>query len=524
MLIIGLKEIKRFIRETSGAIMIAFALMAPVIVGSAGMALDFTYAYLVQQRLQQAIDAAALAAAGASTDEDEINQKIQDFFDANYPEDELGATFVPEVVVDGDQIYVTGNANYTTFFLGLIGVNTISVTASSQVQREIRGLEVVMVLDNTGSMSTNNNIRSLKTAATNFINILFSNTNDPEDVKIGLVPYANSVRIGRYGLGQNPDGTRYADGDVFVNLPAGNVFTNTHSSTDWYGCVIEYESSNYNSTATHVTNSKGQLWRTGTTCSSNTNCRGHGWNPYINTNDPYPDDVLDDYEGPWDIYQFGKVISNGQTCGTSGGYAASRCSSCNVSDSKCNQGQCYCWRNASNGGTNDGCPHALVQPLTSDQAKLLAQVTPNNSAVMTPHGNTLGNIGMVWGSRMISPEPPFEEGVDWDDPYWKKAIVIMTDGDNTENGTYSSFWFTNKNQMTVTKFNQRFEETCEDLKEKGVIIYTVTFAYGINEDTKGYYRRCASSENQYYDAPTQTDLENVFEQIARELSNIYISN
>ena len=73
--------IKDYIRNTAAAIAIAFAVMAPVIVGSAGMALDYAQAYLVQQRLAQAIDAAALAAAAASTDAGEIEQRVQDFFD-----------------------------------------------------------------------------------------------------------------------------------------------------------------------------------------------------------------------------------------------------------------------------------------------------------------------------------------------------------------------------------------------------------------------------------------------------------
>ncbi|MCC7304796.1 MAG: pilus assembly protein [Alphaproteobacteria bacterium] len=522
---------KKYIRDLSGAIIVAFAIMAPVVIGAAGMALDFSHAYLVQQRLQQAIDAATLAAAGSSTDAEVIEQKVKDFFATNYPPEKLGVTFEPEVTVTDGEVFVTGHAYYVTFFLNVIGIDTIDVGADTTVHREIRGLEVVMVLDNTGSMAENDNINALKEASTSFINILFERAQDPDDIKIGIVPYSNSVRIGRYGLGQNPDGSTYADGDVFVNLPSGVSYTTDHSNASWYGCVVEHEATNYNSAATHVTNSKGQLWSTATgansskcvTVSGTKYCRGHGWDPAISTNDTYPDDVLDDYEGPWDIYAFGKVISSGQTCGTSGGYSNSRCSSCSGGGSTCNQTYCYCWKSDSNEGINDGCPYAYVVPLTSDQDALLEAVDPDDPNVMYPHGNTLGNIGMVWGYRMISPEPPFEEGADWDNQYWRKAIVMMTDGDNTENGTYSSYWFTNKNNMTVTKFNQRFAETCEELKEKGVLIYTVTFTSAINDTTKDYYRNCATSEDQYYDAPTQEELIDVFEQISRELSNIYIS-
>ena len=264
----------------------------------------------------------------------------------------------------------------------------------------------------------------------------------------------------------------------------------------------------YDAAATHVSGSSGQLWRSGT------NWKGHGWNPAITSNDPYDYDTFDNYEGNWDIYMFGKVITSGQQC-TGTGYSSSRCSNCTGGSSTCASSYCFC----RNSEPNQGCPHAMVKPLSSDREALLDHVD-----TMSTDGNTLGNIGMAWGARVISPEAPFEEAHDWDNPYWKKAVLMMTDGDNTENGTYSSYWFTNKNNMSVTKFNNRFAETCEDLKEKGVTVYTVTFTSAINEDTKDYYRECATSVDHYFDAPTQAELIDVFERIARELSNLHISN
>ncbi len=511
------QSIRKYIRDVSAAIVVAFAVMAPVVIGSAGMALDFAHAYLVQQRLAQAIDAAALAAAASATDQVSIEQKVRDFFHANYPDNELGVTFEPEVVVNGDQVQVTGHAQYQTFFLSVIGIRHIQVEAQTTVQREIQGLEVVLVLDNTGSMATNNNIGALKTASENFITTLYSHTGNPNSIKIGLVPYSNTVRVGRYGIGKNPDGTVYGDGDIFVTVPTGVNYTTNHESTsNWYGCVVEHKETNYNAAATHVSGSSGQLWRTGSGSGCNTaaNCRGHGWDPAISTNDPYDYDVLDNYTGNWDIYMFGKVISNGSTCSGSG-YSSARCSSCGGGGSSCNAAYCFCRYSE----PNRGCPYAYIMPLTSDQDALIARLDD-----MVPEGNTLGNIGMAWGARVISPEAPFEEGAEWENPYWRKAIVMMTDGDNTENGTYSSYWATSKNNMSVTQFNTRFAETCEALKEKGVSIYTVTFTSEINDDTKDYYRNCASSPGQYYDAPTQTDLLEVFEDISRQLSNLHITH
>lgn len=466
---------KRFFRETTATILVAFALMGPIVVGAAGMALDYTNAYLVQQRLLQAIDSAALAAAAASSDPVEIEQRILDFFEKNYPPEKLGATFDPEVTVTDGTVHVTGYAFYITYFLNLIGIDEIEVTADTTVEREVRGLEVVMVLDNTGSMSTNNNIGTLKTATRDFINLLFQRANDPQDIKIGLVPFANAVRVGKYGLGQNPDGSAYDD--PFVTLPAGVTYTSSHNPSDankWFGCVIEHNED--------------------------------GWDPLITTNDPYPNDVLDEHRGMWEPYLYETYGSNsacGQTCTTD-----------RRGRTTCTNKSCYL-RSTS---PNTNCPYANVLPLTSDQDDLLAAVN-----TMTAHGNTLGNIGMAWGYRMISPEFPFREASAWDNNYWRKAVVLMTDGDNTRDTHYSAFWRNRQNQINVNDYNERLEETCQALKDRGVLVYTVTFTSGINDDTKGYYRRCATTEDQYYDAPTQEELLAVFGEISRELSNIYIS-
>jgi len=206
--------IRQYIRETSGAIAVVFALMAPVIVGASGMALDYAQAYLVQQRLAQSLDAAALAAVASSTDEAVIRQKVLDFFEANYGDDERGFAFDPIVTINGDDVTVTGTATYTTFFLRVIGTTEITVEAKTTVEREVQGIEVVLVMDNTGSMATNNNIATLRTAASNFVYIMYGideeeaadvssydeiddlATRNSDFIKIGLVPYSTSVNVG----------------------------------------------------------------------------------------------------------------------------------------------------------------------------------------------------------------------------------------------------------------------------------------------------------------------------------------
>lgn len=466
----------RYVREVRGGVLATFALTIPVIIGSAGMALDISEAYLVRQRLAAALDASTLAAAAMETEEAEIRARVEDFFVANYPEDKIGTTFDLEVNLDGDDVIVSAKADFNTNFMSLFGIDSVTVASSTTVRREVQGLEVVLVLDNTGSMNNNNNISALRTASANFVEILFDRTSDPTDIKIGIVPYSTSVRVGSYGIGENPDGSIYGDGSVFVVDDEGDPidpdrFTNNewaqaHWSSDWYGCVIE--------------------------------ANGYGWDPDDDENDPYPNDV-NDHTGPWPIYRYEYYQYHWAGSG-------------------------YIYTEDEYGDyryPNIHCPRTTVLPMTSNEQALYDHIDD-----MEAYGATLGNIGMAWGYRLISPEYPFQEGEAWDNPEWRKAIIMMTDGQNDMNRSvlqYSAYWRMNNNEIMNNDLNQRFAETCTALKQEGVLIYTVTFTSSINNETKDYYRNCATSPGQYYDAPNQADLIDVFEDISRQLANLHIS-
>lgn len=433
---------QNFLSNKAGALAVAFAMMAPVVVGAAGMGIDYARAYLVQQRLSHAIDAAALAAVAASSEKTQIEANVRKFFEANYPLDELGITFDPIVIIKGDDVEVTGRAKYQTSFLNVIGIHDVEVEAITQVRREIQGIEVALVLDVTGSMASNNNIGALRTAATNFVNILFNRAAAPELIKVGLVPYSTAVNVGPYGLGYNIDGSYY--GDAFVNNPNDRTFDQIRKN-QWHGCV-EASSS--------------------------------------------PLDTQD-HQGPWDMYRF--------NCG-----GAWPCT--------------YYYDEYWNRNPNTWCNKSHIIPLTSDRDLLL-----DNIDDFRAQGSTLGNLGMVWGYRVLSPEVPFEEASEWGTRAIRRAAVMMTDGQNFINSYYSAYGPSNQNNISVSDLNDKFIETCQEMKDKNITLYTITFASGVNETTKEFYKDCASSPDQYFDAPTQSDLVEVFETIGRELSNIHIS-
>ena len=50
---------------------------------------------------------------------------------------------------------------------------------------------------------------------------------------------------------------------------------------------------------------------------------------------------------------------------------------------------------------------------------------------MTAVGETHIPIGMAWGRHLPSPSGPFADGVAYATPNTTKAVVLMTDGENT---------------------------------------------------------------------------------------------
>ncbi|HOO81437.1 MAG TPA: pilus assembly protein [Alphaproteobacteria bacterium] len=478
----------RYYRDTRAAIAILFALMAPLLIGTVGMAIDLSQAYLVQQRLAQAIDAAALAAAAISSDEATIEQKVQDFFDVNYPPEKLGVTFDPVVVIEGNLVTVTGNASYLTSFLRVLGIDNIDVTAETVVQREVKGLEVVLVLDNTGSMASNNNIGKLRTAACEFVEILYGTydedasgdcldrygsyvTAQNEYVKIGLVPYATSVNVGPYGLGYDDDGNVYAD--PFLNNPLGLSFSN---DADTNICILEEDDGS---------------------------------------------DVLD-HSGPWYMYRWCRDKNDDSAqCNYYNNYIC-------VGDQYNSSGStCLDWDYSAGARTvyrapEYSCPAASVLPLTDDMTALKDRI-----GEMEANGWTFGNIGMAWGWRMLSPEVPFTEGVDWDNTAWRKVVVMMTDGDNVRSSPYGGFGINGTHSVSSSSvLDDRLRDVCENMDaQDNVTVYTITFdTGGIDSTTEQLYEDCAGNGGSHKHVTTSDELIQVFRSIAQELSNLHIKS
>ena len=81
---------------------------------------------------------------------------------------------------------------------------------------------------------------------------------------------------------------------------------------------------------------------------------------------------------------------------------------------------------------------------------------------------------------------------------------------------------TTSNGAATTEVNDRMLELCEAMKAQDIIMYTITFQLS-NTTTQQLYEDCATSPDHYFNSPTNSQLQQVFVEIANELSNLRIA-
>jgi Flp pilus assembly protein TadG len=531
------RKYRDYLRHERGIAAIILALSLPMLVAASGVAVDLSTAYNAQSRLSNALDKAILAAGSSSSlDPADLQTRFQAFFYANYPSGVYGTPTTPILTVNGNTMTASVTAAVPTSFMSIVGISSLTVSASSQSVLTLAGVEAVLVLDTTGSMA-GNNIAALKLASTDFLNIMFASITNTQYLKVGIVPWSETVNVGPYGIGQNPDGSQFENGTTFVSPPATDPYVTPASSivygagsTDWGGCVIE---PNAASITEDNSSPNWQMFRyqhftpTATSCTSY-NCLGYACEAYAcqaygcaTCSRGHPS---------------GAGCTSGGTCVTPG--TAANGASCTTPGTAANGASCTTPGTAANGAScatpgttclgwsqgdlpNTGCTSVPVLPLTSDQSALQAEINALPTA-----NNTYPDIGMVWGWRLISPSFPFTEGASYSDNTWSKTVIMMTDGNATINAVASGegyYGVTPGISQTTTDQNNSFEQICTNMKAQGIRIYTITFQAAINDTTRGFYSQCATNTSMYYDAPTNASLTTAFQQIATQLSQLHLT-
>lgn len=220
---IALRRLGRALaRDVAGNTLAIVAAAIIPLAALVGSGIDMSRAYMAQARLQMACDAGALAGRrvmSGSTVDSTVRTEALKFFRFNFPTGESGTTppynvasFVP-TVPDGTDGIVRINASTTvpTTLMAMFGYNTIPISVTCFAQQDFVNTDIILVLDNTGSMAddVNNNyvgnnapskIAGLRTAVLALYDQLAPVQAQLASVglrlRYGIVPYSTSVNAG----------------------------------------------------------------------------------------------------------------------------------------------------------------------------------------------------------------------------------------------------------------------------------------------------------------------------------------
>ncbi len=508
------RRLNAFWRREDGAIAVQFAFLAlPVAVLAFGM-IDVNRASVAKKDLQDALDAATLIAGRSTAITTAELQTIGAAALAGQLSGMTDASLVSSsFVLSGSNITSTAKVKLTPVVANLWLNKDMEVGAASQIVRSMNKLEVAMVLDNTGSME-GSKLTNLKAAATDFINQLSAaaaRSTETNPVKIGIVPFSNTVRIAgttsevssyKAATWMDAAGNNSVSKEIFWNTGTGalgggsavNRFTLfSNLGKTWGGCV-EGRQQPYDVQETAPT--------TGTPATLFT--------PYF-----WPDEADDD-DG-WDRDN-NDYIDDGTT-------------SNNAWRRMGNAGKYTSTISSSTAGPNKGCAIQSISRLSTNWTALKTKIDDMEAA-----GETHIPVGMIWGWHLLSPNSPFQDGVAYSTPKTTKVVVLMTDGDNTYTNqstdyglNYDSYGYaaasrlgtTSNSSGRETAIDNRLTLLCTNMKNAGIVIYTVRVE--VTSGSSSLLQNCATTPDKFYDVQSASNLTAVFSAIAGSIENLRIT-
>lgn len=476
-----------FLRNNDGNVLMMTGLSLILLFAVGGSGVDFGRQQLVRMKIQQASDAAALAAATVPCPAEPCTLRVQTalrYYNLNYPEKFLGITR-PEPTISAPKdgpVTVAAVTDVDTQFIGNLGLTKLESKGRTVVATEGQpgsGIyDIVMLLDNSNSMS-GTKLPALKTAATALSNGVLS-TNDascsPTSLdgcsRVALIPYSHEIPVetdeitnysecycmcgsvssgggGGEGGGGGSGGTMTGWGarrDLPTCCPEG-------TTTPTAGCVIPC-------IVPPTSNSPGVP----------PGCVRHGV-------DQIPQCYfIDDPD-----------LAGCKPPGTP------RCPPCEYGE--------------------DMDP----LPLTHDKTPVVEKLQ-----AMFINGATDSSAAFDWSKKtgFLASARGEEEGV-------AKVVVWMTDGQNTAIGGMAGSL--TDDEIYGAQSDAKTRLLCQQLKEQDTVIYTIGFQLGTsNPRARPLLRECASgtypeNDNVYYfDAPNEAALLEAFGSVLAGIKKIRI--
>ncbi|MGB5780022.1 MAG: TadE/TadG family type IV pilus assembly protein [Allopontixanthobacter sediminis] len=523
--------LRKLLDDRSGnALAIFGAALVPVTM-MVGSGVDVSRTYMAKAKLQNACDAAVLAArqsmegnAWTTANEAEADK----FFDFNFPSGTYGVQNVVFTVakdtVDNAQVVGSASATVPTSIMKVFGFATLDIAAECNAKRDLGHNDVVLVLDVTGSMASSpstggsSKIVRLREAAAGLYRAL-ENDENGSVTRFGIVPYSHTVNVAR--------SLRAAD------IQRDNVYVNTNS-WNYQQCKV----------------SNNQLYDCQSKTSTNKPTSGwvetnNGWRYNTNVNYPVTTRTVNINSTKWSDSTQTKGIDNFRTSGAgcieerqSVGESTyvinSMITRADVdtafSDSKIELRFGRYDPDSQRRWTQVGCPAEATKLRTYADEDDYQDAIDDATAKVT--GGTYHDVGMLWGARFLSRTGFFSA----DNPTERSGVpvhqhlIFMTDGkidvDDADgsNDLYSAHSLERFLDRTrgagpnLQDHLSRFRSVCSMAKSMGMTIWVISLDV---TDTTNIIP-CATSDGHFFTSDGD-DLEEVFERIGQGIGNLRLT-
>jgi Flp pilus assembly protein TadG len=464
-----------------------FGLAAIPMVIAAGSAIDTVRINRERASFIAALDSAAFAIASddrsaigtggtvSQTNIDALKAMAKAFLKTNYSPSngKLAGEATLDITVTGAKVNVKATLEFPTTIMKLVGVNSLWMTAESQVEKAMRPVEIVLVIDTTGSMGRGKNFTSSSTkmtqaqqAAHDLLAKVYSGTRAAmprsEYLRVALVPFAAGVRLNQTAYdfnlnwidtnGLNPLSRLHFNGAATWNnfMAWSQMKTSATTQLAWNGCV---EARARGSAALGTDFNVNDI-------APSTSSPSSLFPAYFAPDAPSVANFTQ-YSSTYRGYNFnntyiaeaGAATTTATTGETAGMAYVATSPPVTAKNNMTTAGFLYRQGNAAkyvnavitpqaNGiaGPWSGCAASTIVPMTYNRESVEVGID-----AMDGSGNTLIAEGLMWGLRVISPTAPFTlvEGsgsggsgipastiAPFNGPRWQKVMLMMTDGDN----------------------------------------------------------------------------------------------
>ena len=567
-----MNKFKQFLKDHSGNLTPILGLAAfPALIG-AGAAIDMVRVSSEQAAFYAAVDTAALSIASddksaiSSLSGQALNDRVAQleklatkYITANYK----SATGVKSVIasklsINGSSVKLSSSIEIPMTIMSLVGIQKVTFTANSTIKKASRPIELVMVMDTTGSMAGSKIAGSISAAHTLLTRLYGgSKTAMPrsEFIRTALVPFSGAVKLDTSAsdfklswidtTGLNPLSKTNFDAipttpSQWNNYYAWSQVKNGGTSHVWNGCVEGRQTSS--------TPANDYLRNdTAPNAADPATLFPAYFNPDVPQRTP-------NGSGGYTSYGLDYIATTTECTGLS----SAVCSSTATADMRTKQENYAKYASTDIGPTSGNgpwrnCAVSKVVPMTYDRNSVEAGID-----LMVASGPTVIPEGLAWGWRAISPSEPLSKvtgsgsiaGANispYNDVRWKKIMVLMTDGDNDvgpgstsyNNTTYTAYGYggepiaTNRygtiaaTSAMTDSIDATMATICGKIKAQGITLYVASFGSGVSSTTRTRLQNCATSGTGYYQhAATPTDLTAFFDHVGEDVINksIYVSN